>query len=559
MDNPTPQTAKLPTWVKPIAVIGVIGVIAAILSPFLSASLAPVNDDPKLTHTIRRGDLAVTVTENGTVESSNNKEIKCLVKGGSTVLWVIETGTLVQPGEELVKLDTSTIEEKITQQTILVERAVANEIIEQANVEVAKTNIEEYLNGTYLEERATIEKDIFDAEEQFKKTQLAYASAQRMASKGILRSLQLDGEKFAVESARKALELKQQQLKTLENYKKKKSLQELQAALAAAEARLAAEAATVKLEKDRLAREEEQLTNCIITADTEGMVIFPSAAEWKGTPDIEEGAVVREQQTLLMIPDVSKMQVKVGIHESKVDQLEIGMPATVQLQDLTLEGEVSEIATVTRPAGWWTGNMVKYDTLIRLQQRPGLKPGMSAVVDVVLETYEDELLIPVAAILEGDDGYVCWVQTAGGIQRREIELGGSNDEFTVVNAGLAEGDKVVLNPLAFIDEAQKAALRPAGSFRKQEATEAAEADEAKVAKPADKKTEDQAAGQEKKSAAAQRTRATLLNMADKNTAGVLTEVELDEQKRAMVGKVDTTGDGPIDVAALHPQTKAASG
>ncbi len=65
-----------------------------------------------------------------------------------------------------------------------------------------------------------------------------------------------------------------------------------------------------------------------------------------------------------------------------------------------------------------------------------------------LEQYEDELLIPVAAILEGDDGYVCWVQAAEGIQRRAIELGGSNDEFTVVKSGLAEGDEVVLNPLA---------------------------------------------------------------------------------------------------------------
>ena len=466
MDNPTPQKSTLPTWVKPVAVVGVIGVIAAIISPFLSASLAPVDDGPKLTHTIRRGDLSVTVTENGTVESSNNKEIKCLVKGGSTVLWVIETGTMVKPGDELVKLDTSTIEENITRQTILVERAVANEIIEQANVEVAKTNIEEYLYGTYLEERATIEKDIFDAEEQVKKTQLAYGSAQRMASKGILRSLQLDGEKFAVDSARKALELKQTTAEDAGELQEEKVVAGIASRPRGRRGATGCGIGDREIGKGSAGREEEQLKNCIITADTEGMVIFPSAAEWKETPDIEEGAVVREQQTLLMIPDVSKMQVKVGIHESKVDQLKIGMPATVQLQDLTLEGAVSEIATVTRPAGWWTGNMVKYDTLIKLQQRPGLKPGMSAVVDVVLEKYEDELLIPVAAILEGDDGYVCWVKAVKGIQRRAIDLGGSNDEFTVVKSGLAAGDEVVLNPLAFIDEAQKAALRPAGSFRK---------------------------------------------------------------------------------------------
>ena len=82
---------------------------------------------------------------------------------------------------------TSMIEENITQQTDYFERAWPTRSSRKANVDVAKTNIEEYLNGTYLEERRTIEKDIFDAEEQVKKTQLAYESAERMASKGMFR------------------------------------------------------------------------------------------------------------------------------------------------------------------------------------------------------------------------------------------------------------------------------------------------------------------------------------------------------------------------------------
>ena len=330
-----------------------------------------------MTHVVQRGNLSVTVTENGMLESSNNEEIKCMVKGGSTVLWVIETGTFVKPGDELVRLDTSLIEDNITQQKISYERAVANQIIAQSEVDVAKTNIDEYLNGTYIEERNTLEKQIFDAEEQVRKTQLAFESTERMASKGMLRTLQLQGQKFAVESALKDLDLKRTQLDTLDQYKRTKKLQELESALAAAKARLAAEDASLKLEKDRLDRDEQQLENCIIRAKSEGMVIFPSAAEWKETPDIEEGAVVREQQTLLMIPDLGKMQVKVGVHESKVSQLRQGMRAEVQLQDSDLVGQVSDIAEVTRPAGWWTGNMVKYDTVIELPNEEGLKPGMS--------------------------------------------------------------------------------------------------------------------------------------------------------------------------------------
>jgi HlyD family secretion protein len=244
----------------------------------------------------------------------------------------------------------------------------------------------------------------------------------------------------------------------LEKYNKVKSLQELQSKLSAAEAKLASFEASLTLEEIRLEREKKQLENCIIKADTEGMVIFPSMAAWKDTPDIAEGATVREQQTLLMIPDVSQMQVKVGIHESKVDRLKIGMKAKVQLQELILEGEVSEIAEVTRPAGWWTGNLVKYDTIIKLPAHEGLKPGMSAIVDIVLAAHRDVLTVPVAAIIEGAGGNYCWVQSATGVRKRLVRTGDTNDQFTVIQDGLSEGDEVILNPLAYIEEAQDMGL-----------------------------------------------------------------------------------------------------
>jgi len=41
-----------------------------------------------------------------------------------------------------------------------------------------------------------------------------------------------------------------------------------------------------------------------------------------------------------------------------------------------------------------------------------------------------------------------------------IRLGDTNDEFSVVQDGLAAGDKVILNPLAFVDQAQTLAIQP---------------------------------------------------------------------------------------------------
>jgi hypothetical protein len=286
------------------------------------------------------------------------------------------------------------------------------------------------------------------------------------------------------------------------------------------------------------------------------MVIFPSAAEWKETPDIEEGAMVREQQTVLMIPDVNKMQVKVGVHESKVGRLRVGMPAKVQLQALNLVGQVDEIAEVTRPAGWWTGNMVKYDTVIRLDPRLGLKPGMSAVVDIVLADHKDVLKIPVAAIVETGEGFFCWVKNDQGAKKRLIELGDTNDEFTIVTAGLTEGEKVVLNPTAFLDEAQIEAMKPRQSY--------AEADsEDVVAGPKDAKggadMKPTQGDSKKEQTAKQSVGAQVIAAGDKNSDGVLTEDEFEEKDRANFSKVDSNGDGKVTAGEIDAAIKAASG
>ena len=74
---------------------------------------------------------------------------------------------------------------------------------------------------------------------------------------------------------------------------------------------------------------------------------------------------------------------------------------------------------------------------------------MSAEVEVIIGRYNDVLTIPVAAVAETTDGTFCWIKTAEGAPRRSLELGDTNDVYTVVKEGLNEGDEVFLNPLAF--------------------------------------------------------------------------------------------------------------
>ena len=128
-------------------------------------------------------------------------------------------------------------------------------------------------------------------------------------------------------------------------------------------------------------------------------MIHPTAEPWKYTPEIEVGATVYMGQTLLLMPDLSQMQVKVGIPEAIVHRIQPGLDARITLRGETLDGQVSSVASVTAPTSKWTGNIVTYDTIIKLPSGKGLMPGMSAEVEVIIARYNDVLTIPVAAVV----------------------------------------------------------------------------------------------------------------------------------------------------------------
>ena len=86
---------------------------------------------------------------------------------------------------------------------------------------------------------------------------------------------------------------------------------------------------------------------------------------------------------------------------------------------------------------------------------------MSADVEVTIDRHENVLTIPVNAVLQTAEGTFCWVKTIEGVnERRTLQLGDTDEEFVVVEAGVQEGDEVWLDPLTSIGEAQNLALTP---------------------------------------------------------------------------------------------------
>lgn len=420
---------------------------------------------PGSIHTVTRGELVVAITELGTLESANNTEIKCRVRGDNTITFVTESGTEVEAGEVLVQLETLAIEEEISERTKFYYLAESQVARSAADVERSKIAISEYQEGRFVSDLAALQKNLAISESRLLNAKNRLKHSEMLSRSDYASELELEEKEFALSQAELTVKLTKTQIDVLQNFTKKEELVRLRGELKAAEATHKANLERALADKKRLERAQEELEFCTIRAERAGLVIYPTGEEWKDAPEIEEGATVRKDQTLLLMPDLTQMQVKVGIHESIVKRINTGMEANVTLNRNLLRAEVTYVASVAKPASWWNGNVVKYDAIVSIPSAGAMRPGMSAEVEIVMARHNDVLAVPAAACIETENGFACWVQLASGIERRGLNVGDSSDMFLLVRDGIESGEKVILDPLSQVPEAQTEAARFLETFQ----------------------------------------------------------------------------------------------
>ena len=279
-------------WKRGLLVIGMVAVLASAVA-LIPGALSPPESGPALTHTIARGDLVVTVTEQGTLESSNNTEIKCKVRGWSLVTWVIEGGTVVQEEDVLVRLDTKRIEDAISQQTTAYHTSAATLAQSKAEVAKAKIAIPAYLEGSYQTQLKSLERSRTIAEANLETAKKMLANTKKMFRRGYVTELEVEGNAFTVTQAELELEVFKTEIDVLKKYTKEMRLETLNGNLKASKSKLQADEAGFTMDEARLKRARDEREDCVIRAERSGLVIYPSAAAWKETPDIAEGVNVR--------------------------------------------------------------------------------------------------------------------------------------------------------------------------------------------------------------------------------------------------------------------------
>lgn len=411
-----------------------------------------------LTAEVTLGPFINRVLEQGEIESSSSIEVRCEVRSrvtsGTNILEIVPEGTRVKVGDFLVKLDDAALQTELVQQQITCSGSESQAIEAEAALRSAELALNEYEEGTFREQKETLQSALVVANENQRRAEEYLAYSQKLAERGYVSQVQLDADRFAVEKAGKELGVAKTKLEVLEKFSKLKMLTQLKADIRTSTAKLDAREKTWQLDKQRLKEIEEQIAKCIIRATAAGQVVYANDANRGKTTGellIAEGMPVRERQILVRLPDPTRMRVLAKVHESRISLVRKGLTAEVTtdaLPDQPLTGTVAVVSEYPIPsANVYTSHIKEYAVEIEIHNPPHeLRPGMSAQVDVLVEKQDSQLQIPIdAAIARGDKFFVAIPHEDGTFEAREIKVGSANDAIITIREGLEVGQKVILN------------------------------------------------------------------------------------------------------------------
>jgi HlyD family secretion protein len=350
-----------------------------------------------------RGDITVIVSASGNIVVANEAKLTFSTGGKVDKLYVVE-GDEVTEGETLAMLDTGPLEIALTQ---------AQAALEQAEYTLDKTE-----NPYTKKEIRDAEDDVEDAEDY-----LDYAKA-------MLVQAYLDNDEDAISQWETEVYLAQINLDIAEDTLDAMSSDPDDDEIEILEM-------LVDVAEQALAEAQKQLDEATITAPFDGLV----AGVY-----VEEGDIIPAATTIVHLIDPSVMELNAEADEIDVPDIKPGQRAIIEvdaLPDEQLEGVVTLIGSLPIVEA----GLVLYEVKIGFDvpEGSGLKVGMSATTDIILEERSNVLLVPNRAITQDSQGnLIVKVMVNEEIEERPVVRGISDGFDTEIVDGLSEGDVVVI-------------------------------------------------------------------------------------------------------------------
>lgn len=433
---------------------------------------------------VTKSDLHIAVAEGGTVEAVNTINVKSKLTGEAKIIFIAPEGTRVKKGDLIVKLDTATVEEakKKHELEIVASRselatAINNLSIEKSTVEsdtraaqkaitFAKMDLEKFIQLDKQQQLRNAESDISQALDSYKVSEQKYEWSKKLADQGFETKSQVDRDLLDLNSRQKALETAKSKHKMLELYdlpkqeaqlnsevsesneKYTRAVKQGESKISRAEAELAAKENKLQLNLERLDELNKQIEQSTIHAPANGLILYERGGRGSRQSQIEEGATVVENRTIISIPSSNQMKVVVEIPEFHISKIKVGQKARVtidSIQNKSFPASIHKVAVLPESGGWLSSSEKNYKVEVLIDEAlPNVKPSISAKAEITIEHLKDVIAVPLQALKSEQGQLYCFIKKVGGDVKVPVEVGLMNNSFVEIKSGLSEGDEVLL-------------------------------------------------------------------------------------------------------------------
>ncbi len=371
--------------------------------------------DRSVVATVARGPFTVTVTTSGELRAKEFVQINVPANAMQAQAYqmrissLVPEGTVVKPGDVVAELDRSALASRLTQVTLDLQKAEAQQ--EQAMLDSTLTL------STARESIRTLELDL--EAKQLAKEQATYEAPT------VQRQTEID-----LERAQRALA---------------QARSDLQTRTEQAQAKMREVGADVERGRSQLSIVQDVLAGFTIRAPSPGMVIY--VKEWNGKKRIAGSQVSYWDPGVATLPDLTHMESVTYVNEIDVRRVAVGQPVTLTLDaDPTkqLTGKVASVANVGEQRPNTDAKVFEVHVTV-MESDTTLRPGMTTGNAIETLRVPVALYIPLEAMYSDSGVAFAYRQAGGRVVKQEIASGAMNDHEVVVERGLALGDRVLLS------------------------------------------------------------------------------------------------------------------
>lgn len=199
--------------------------------------------------------------------------------------------------------------------------------------------------------------------------------------------------------------------------------------------------------QSRLIQDEDALSKLRLIAPQDGTITFIDGE----VGDLAQGGMFNPS-VLLKLSDLSKMEVYVNVNENDIADISIDDPAIIEVDAYDgrkFKGRVKEVAYASSvSSGGSQQQVTNFQVKIQmLEVVEGMRPGMSATVDIITADKSNVISIPIQSLTSSRSmkkgTNVVFIYNNGIVNERVVETGIVGDRDYEIVSGLEEGDEIV--------------------------------------------------------------------------------------------------------------------